>query len=186
MFRPVPRNFLQVICAISLLLFASCTQERVVLLEPKEGDLVVLNGCVVSACNYLALVKAKHTLESNFWTRILLIRYDNHPAGHAYCVWETEGTIYGYDRNSGGFPIPVYTRDPRAIAIVLSQELSRIMQQPLTVKSADFIEPAEAKLRKFPSVSELSSPARVLGTSPFLGGDLSLQKSGAGDASTPE
>jgi hypothetical protein len=175
MFPPVPRNFLQALCAISLL-FASCTQERVVLVEPKEGDLVVLNGCVVSACNYLALLKAKHTLEANFWTRILLIRYDNHPAGHAYCVWETEGTVYGYDRNSGGFPIPVYTRDPRAIAIVLSQELSRIMKEPLTVKSADFIEPADAKLRKFPSVSELSSPPRVLGTSPFIAGELSLKK----------
>jgi hypothetical protein len=186
MFRLVPRNFLQVLCAISLLLFASCTQERVVLVEPKEGDLVVLNGCVVSACNYLALLKAKHTLEANFWTRILLIRYDNHPAGHAYCVWETEGTVYGYDRNSGGFPIPVYTRDPRAIAIVLSQELSRIMKEPLTVKSADFIEPADAKLRKFPNVSELSSPARVLGTSPFIAGELSLKKAVVAEPFTRE
>ena len=31
---------------------------------------------------------------------------------HAYCVWETDGTIYGYDRNAGGFPIPVYTHVP--------------------------------------------------------------------------
>ena len=135
------------LCAVMLL--SACTRERVVLLEPKEDDLVVLNGCVISACNYLALLKTKHTLEPNFWTKILLVRYDDHPAGHAYCVWETEGTIYGYDRNSGGFPIPVYTRDPRAIAIVLSQELSRILKQPLTVKSADFVEPEQAPLYKY-------------------------------------
>src|SRR3954453_24093952 len=148
MFPPVPRNFLQALCAISLL-FASCTQERVVLVEPKEGDLVVLNGCVVSACNYLALLKAKHTLESNFWTRILLIRYDNHAAGHAYCVWETEGTIYGYDRNSGGFPIPVYTADARAIAIVLAQELGKALNENLSVERAEFVESQKAAIAKF-------------------------------------
>jgi len=135
--------------ALALLALTSCGPEKVVLLDAKEDDLLLLNGCVVSACNYLALVKTKHELEPNFWTKILLIRYDNHPAGHAYCVWETEGTIYGYDRNSGGFPIPVYTRDPRAIAIVLSQELSRIMNKPLSVKSAEFVEPTEAKLYKY-------------------------------------
>src|SRR3954469_12973539 len=166
MFRLVPRNFLQVLCAISLLLFASCTRERVVLLEPKEGDLVVLNGCVVSACNYLALLKAKHTLEANFWTRILLIRYDNHPAGHAYCVWETEGTIYGYDRNSGGFPIPVYTRDPRAIAIILGQELSKIMKETLSIQSAEFVEPGQVELYKFATTHRTSQPA-LLSTAPF-------------------
>src|SRR3982751_6111228 len=161
--------------ALTLLALTACGPEKVVLLEPKEGDLLLLNGCVVSACNYLALVKTKHELEPNFWTKILLVRYDEHPAGHAYCVWETEGTIYGYDRNSGGFPIPVYTRDPRAIAIVLAQELSRIMNKPLSVKSAEFVEPTEAKLRKFSTASEESSQPRVLGTAPFLAGALSLK-----------
>ena len=58
----------------------------------------------------------------------------------AYCVWETDGAIYGYDRNAGSFPIPVYTRDARSIAIVLAQELSRIMNEPLAVENAEFVE----------------------------------------------
>ena len=78
----------------------ACRQN--VILNPSEDDLVVLNGCVVSACNYLAAVKTQHKLEENFWAKILLVRYVGHPAGHAYCVWETDGTIYGYDRNAGG------------------------------------------------------------------------------------
>ncbi len=147
------------LCALVLLGLTACGRDRVVLLEPKEDDLLMLNGCVVSACNYLALVKTKHELEPNFWTKILLVRYDEHPAGHAYCVWETEGTIYGYDRNSGGFPIPVYTRDPRAIAIVLAEELSRIMKKPLSVKSAEFVEPTEAKLYKFGAATAEESSA---------------------------
>lgn len=146
------------------------------LLEPKEGELISINGCVVSACNYLALVQAKHKLEANFWTKILLVRYDNHPAGHAYCVWETEGTIYGYDRNSGGFPIPVYTRDPRAIAIVLAQELSRILQEPLSVQSAEFVEPGKVPLYKFSMTADPAPiPALPLTTTaPIRGGQLSL------------
>src|SRR5437870_12792576 len=78
----------------------ACRQN--VMLNPTEDDLIVLNGCVVSACNYLAAVKTQHTLEQNFWAKILLVRYVNHPAGHAYCVWETDGTIYGYDRTPAG------------------------------------------------------------------------------------
>ena len=71
----------------------ACRQN--VMLNPSEDDLVVLNGCV---------------------------SYVDHPAGHAYCVWETEGTIYGYDRNAGGFPIPVYTHDAKSIAIILAEQ----------------------------------------------------------------
>src|SRR5438445_4722303 len=138
-----------------------------VTLNPGEDDLIVLNGCVVSACNYLAAVKTQHTLEENFWAKILLVRYVNHPAGHAYCVWETEGTIYGYDRNSGGFPIPVYTRDPRAIAIVLAQELSRIMQKPLSVKSAEFVEPTQAKLYKYSATAAVAPPLPTQTAGPF-------------------
>lgn len=134
--------------ALLLVFTAGCQQQRVVL-TPGEDDLVVLNGCVISACNYLAVVKTQHTLDRNFWAKILLVRFENHPAGHAYCVWETEGNIYGYDRNSGAFPIPVYTRDPRAIAIVLAQELSRILNEPMAVSRAEFVNSNEAELYTF-------------------------------------
>lgn len=134
-----------------MLLFATGCQQRVVL-TPGENDLVVLNGCVISAVNYLAVVKTQNTLDRNFWAKILLVRFENHPAGHAYCVWETEGNIYGYDRNSGAFPIPVYTRDPRSIAIVLAQELSKILNEPLAVSHADFVNSNEAELYSFSSL----------------------------------
>jgi len=161
--------------AFATLSLSGCGQERVILVNPKENDLVVLNGCVVSACNYLAITKAKHSLESDYWAKILLVRFENHPAGHAYCVWETDGTIYGYDRNSGGFPIPVYTRDPRAIAIVLAQELGRIMKEPLSVRSAEFVEPGTAALYKFAITPEASQPSVLLSTAPFTSRPLSLR-----------
>jgi hypothetical protein len=183
MIPPSLSSFLRPVLALVLLLsFAACGKEKVVLLEPKEDELIEVNGCVVSACSYLALVKAKHRLEENFWTKILLVRYDNHPAGHAYCVWETEGTIYGYDRNSGGFPIPVYTRDPRAIAIVLAQELSRFLKQPLSVSTAEFVEPGEATLYKY-SVSAAGAAPPLANTAPFHAGKLSLRV--ASDPSSP-
>ncbi len=127
----------------------SCRPQQAVILSPTENDLVVLNGCVISACNFLAVVKNQHELDKNFWAKILLVRYNNHPAGHAYCVWETEGTIYGYDRNAGSFAIPVYTRDARAIAIVLAQELGKVMDAPLSVDKAEFVESSQAQLYKF-------------------------------------
>jgi hypothetical protein len=123
--------------------------QQPVVLTPGENDLVVLNGCVVSACNYLAAVKTKHSLEENFWARILLVRYSDHPAGHAYCVWETDGTIYGYDRNAGSFPIPVYTRDAKAIAMVLSKELAKVLNEPLSVDRAEFVESNKSQVYKF-------------------------------------
>lgn len=148
------RKVSSISCAVALLCaFSGCQQQRVVL-TPGEDDLVVLNGCVVSACNYLAVVKAQHTLDRNFWAKILLVRFDNHPAGHAYCVWETDGTIYGYDRNSGGFPLPVYTRDPQAIAIILAQELSKFLHEPLAVSHAEFINSNEAELYSFSSIPQ--------------------------------
>lgn len=171
---PEPKTPLRFTLLLLLFTFAGCGKERVVLIEPKEDDLVVLNGCVISACNYLAITKAKHTLESDFWARILLIRFDNHPAGHAYCVWETEGTIYGYDRNSGGFPIPVYTRDARAIAIVLAQELARFLKEPLTVRSAEFVEPGTAELYKFTAAPGKPAAPPILSTAPFPSRQLSL------------
>jgi len=127
----------------------SCRPQQTVILSPSDNDLVVLNGCVISACNYLAVVKNQHELDKNFWAKILLVRYNNHPAGHAYCVWETDGTIYGYDRNAGSFTIPVYTRDARAIAIVLAQELGRVMDEPLSVERAEFVESNSSQLYKF-------------------------------------
>jgi len=154
------RNFfrpsLSLIAAALVLLVSTGCQQRVVL-APGEDDLIVLNGCVVSACNYLAVVKTQHALDKNFWAKILLVRFENHPAGHAYCVWETEGNVYGYDRNSGAFPIPVYTRDPRAIAIVLAQELSRILNEPLAVREAGFVNANEAKLYTFTSLEQTTS-----------------------------
>ena len=123
--------------------------QQPVILTPAENDLVVLNGCVVSACNYLAAVKTQHSLEQNFWAKILLVRYNDHPAGHAYCVWETDGTIYGYDRNAGSFPIPVYTRDARAISIVLAQELSKVLHESLSVNRAEFVESKSAEIHQY-------------------------------------
>jgi len=149
--------------ALCFLGFSSCQQH--VILSPGEDDLVTLNGCVISACNYLAVVQTQHRLESNFWAKVLLVRFDRQQAGHAYCVWETDGTIYGYDRNSGGFPIPVYTRDPRSIAIVLAMELSKIVQKPLSVTAAEFVEPASAQLYKFSdaATSRDVTPTAILG-----------------------
>ena len=149
-------KFLSFATALFLMIALTSCRQRVVL-TPGEDDLVVLNGCVVSACNYLAVVKTQHTLDRNFWAKILLVRFENHPAGHAYCVWETEGNVYGYDRNSGAFPIPVYTRDPRAIAIVLAQELSRILNEPLAVSQAEFVNSSEAELYTFTALEQTAT-----------------------------
>jgi hypothetical protein len=167
--RRIFRKLASLGCAALLLsLGTGCSQK--VVLTPGEDDLVVLNGCVVSACNYLAVVKTQHTLDKNFWAKILLVRFENHPAGHAYCVWETEGNIYGYDRNSGAFPIPVYTRDPRAIAIVLAQELSRILNEPMAVSRAEFVNSNEAELYTFGSLEQTapSSPMALFVQIPSL------------------
>jgi hypothetical protein len=155
--------------AVLLIGIGTGCHQRVVL-TPGENDLVVLNGCVVSACNYLAVVKTQHALDQNFWAKILLVRFENHPAGHAYCVWETEGNVYGYDRNSGAFPIPVYTRDPRAIAIVLAQELSRILNEPMAVSRAEFVNSSEAELFTFSSLAQgaPSSPMAMFVQTPSL------------------
>lgn len=172
----MPRFTCRVLLALTLLCFAACNRQRVILVEPKEDDLVVLNGCVISACNYLAITRARHTLQKDFWAKILLVRFDNHPAGHAYCVWETDGTIYGYDRNSGGFPIPVYTRDPRAIAIVLAGELSKIMKETLTVETAEFVEPNNVALYPFSISPGTGQPApALLSTAPFGSRAFSLR-----------
>jgi hypothetical protein len=133
---------------VAVLGLSACQQQKVIL-TPGENDLVVLNGCVISACNYLAVVETQHSLEPNFWAKILLVRYKDHPAGHAYCVWETDGTIYGYDRNAGSFPIPTYTREPRLIATVLADGLSKILKEPLTVAQAEFVEPHKTDLYRF-------------------------------------
>ena len=147
-----PRLLTKIVYHCALLLACltlSARPQQPVLLTPQENDLVVLNGCVISACNYLALVKTQHSLDTDFSAKILLVRYNGHPAGHAYCIWETDGTIYGYDRNAGSFPIPVYTRDARSIAIVLAQQLGKVLDQPLSVNQAEFVEPQHANVYKF-------------------------------------
>jgi hypothetical protein len=137
-------------CALlSACVTLSCRQQHTVLVSPTDDELVVLNGCVISACNYLAAVKTQHALDKSFWAKILLVRYDNHPAGHAYCVWETDGVVYGYDRNAGSFPIPVYTQDARSIAIVLAQELGKVLNENLSVARAEFVESQKVQLAKF-------------------------------------
>src|SRR5438874_751873 len=168
MIKPLLRKLALICCAALLLAASGCRQA--VILTPGDDDLVVLNGCVISACNYLAVVKAQNKLDQNFWAKVLLVRFENHPAGHAYCVWETEGNVYGYDRNSGAFPIPVYTRDPRAIAIVLAQELSRILNEPLAVSQAEFVNSSEAELYTYSALEQAatSSPMAAFVEVPSL------------------
>lgn len=119
---------------------------QIVYREPREDELVVVNGCVVSACQFLATVRAQHELETSFWSRVMLVRYSDSTAGHAYCVWETDGHIFGYDRNNGGYPIPTRNRDPKAIADALAVELGKVMKKEMLVERAEFIEPRDAKL----------------------------------------
>jgi hypothetical protein len=144
LFRHLASTLLGMIACVA---FSAC-QQRVTLV-PAEDDLVVLNGCVISAVNYLAVVKTQHSLDKNFWAKVLLVRYKNHPSGHAYCVWETDGTIYGYDRNAGSFPIPIYTREPKVIATALADGLSKALQEKMLVAQAEFVEPTKAELYKF-------------------------------------
>lgn len=142
------RHLRRLLALGTLLLLGACQPQKVVLVA-NENDLVVLNGCVISACNYLAVVETQHRLEPNFWAKILLVRYKDRPAGHAYCVWETAGTIYGYDRNGGSFPIPNGTREPAAIAAALATSLSKVLNEPLTVAQAEFVEPKKTDLYRF-------------------------------------
>ena len=128
---------------------ATSGPQRTVLMEPKQDDLVVINGCVISACNYLASIRAQHRLESQFWSRILLVRYKNHPSGHAYCVWETDGQIFGYDRSGGSFPIPGKEKDATPIASALATQLGRFLAKPMLVQTAEFIEPGTTQLHAF-------------------------------------
>jgi len=176
------RKIMSVACAALLVCGSPGCRQRVIL-SPTDDDLVVLNGCVISACNYLALIKAQHTLEKNFWAKILLVRFANHPAGHAYCVWETEGNIYGYDRNSGGFPLPVYTRDARTIAIILAQELSKYLDEPLSVSQAEFINSNEANLYSFNSLHLKEDPSAAKA---ILGNVIQLRKPGPFEAKGTE
>lgn len=125
------------------------SRTQVIYREPGDNELVVVNGCVVSACQFLASVRAQHELEPNFWSRVMLVRYRHNSAGHAYCVWETDGHIFGYDRNNGGYPIPTRDRDPKAIASALAGELGKVLNKLMIVERAEFIEPRDAKLYAF-------------------------------------
>ncbi len=127
----------------------AAARPQIVLQTAREGDLVVVNGCVVSACQFLASVRAHHALDAHFWSRVMLVRYKDLRAGHAYCVWETDGQIFGYDRNGGAFPIPGRERDPQAIASALAVELGKVLKKPMVVGRAEFIEPAEGQTFAF-------------------------------------
>jgi hypothetical protein len=148
MHAPLFRHFASALLGLMACSAFSACQQRVTLV-PADDDLVVLNGCVISAVNYLAVVKTQHNLDKNFWAKVLLVRYKNHASGHAYCVWETDGTIYGYDRNAGSFPIPIYTREPKVIATALADGLSKALQEQMLVAQAEFVEPTKAKLYRF-------------------------------------
>jgi hypothetical protein len=147
-FLPSFRRLPMILALCGAFALGACRPQKVILV-PSESDLVILNGCVISACNYLAVIETQHSLEPNFWAKILLVRYKSHPAGHAYCVWETDGTIYGYDRNAGSFPIPIYTREPKAIAAALAVGLSKVLNEQLTVAQAEFVEPRKSDLYNF-------------------------------------
>ena len=129
--------------------FGVNSRPQVIYRAPAEDELVVYNGCVVSACQYLACVRAKHILEKDFWSRVMLVRYKGNSAGHAYCVWETDGQLFGYDRNNGGWPIPSKDREPLGIAQSLAGELSKVLGKPMDVETAEFIEPTDARLYAF-------------------------------------
>ena len=119
---------------------------QIVYREPREDELVVINGCVVSACQFLASARAQNKLDPNFWSRVMLVRYKDSTAGHAYCVWETDGHIFGYDRNNGGYPIPTRNREAKPIADALAVELGKVLKKEMLVERAEFIEPRDAKL----------------------------------------
>jgi hypothetical protein len=125
------------------------TRPEVIYRQPAEDELVVVNGCVVSACQFLASVRAQHELDVSFWSRVMLVRYKNNAAGHAYCVWETDGHLFGYDRNNGGYPIPTRNRDPLAIAGAMAGELGKVLKKDMLVDRAEFIEPRQTKMYAF-------------------------------------
>jgi hypothetical protein len=142
---------LLVVALIGVLGFQAGASSRpqLVLHNPAEDDLVVVNGCVVSACQYLASVRSHHQLDRHFWSRVMLVRYEGVKAGHAYCVWETDGQIFGYDRNGGAFPIPGKVREPKAIATALAGELGKVLKRDMQVARAEFIEPGETATYEF-------------------------------------
>src|SRR5438132_13537799 len=44
----------------------SCRPQQAVIVSPRESVLVVLNGCVISACNYFVLVVTRQSLGNRF------------------------------------------------------------------------------------------------------------------------
>jgi hypothetical protein len=129
--------------------FGTKKRPDVVYRAPADDDLLMVNGCVISACQYLASVRAKHDLEKDFWSRVMLVRYENNAAGHAYCIWETDGLLFGYDRNNGGWPIATHRRDAKGIAEALAVGLGKAVQKPMIVSRAEFIEPAATRTHAF-------------------------------------
>lgn len=137
------------LCVVVGFQAGAASRPDLILHNPQDNDLVVINGCVVSACQYLASVRAHHELDRNFWSRVMLVRYKGLKSGHAYCVWETDGQIFGYDRNGGAFPIPIQDREPKGIASALAGELGKVLKREMEVERAEFIEPSETATRQF-------------------------------------
>ena len=121
------------------MLGSSLENRPVLLMSPKEEELVLLNGCVVSACRLLAAERAVHMLEEGFWSRLLLVRFKGLKAGHAYCVWRVDGRFFGYDRAGGSFEIAGVSEEPVQIAEALSLGLEKRIGQPLQVERAEFV-----------------------------------------------
>lgn len=129
-------------------LITACSP-RTVVLVPGPDDLVTINGCVVTAVSYMAAVRSQQELRSNFWSRVLLVRFENYSGGHAYCVWMTDGQTYAYDRTGGSFPLPVATQDARTIALILAQGMRpHLGEKAPVVSSASFINPKSAVIKE--------------------------------------
>lgn len=111
-----------------------------------EDELVVLNGCVVTASRYLASQRALHLLEKDFWARMLLVRFKGFKVGHAYCVWELDGHLFGYDRAGGTFEIHGREKTALALAQALGKSMEKVLERSLVVEQAEFVTPENVSL----------------------------------------
>jgi len=100
----------------------SCRPQQAVILSPGETDLVVLNRALSRPAITSRWLRPAR-LDTNFWAKILLVRYNDHPAAMPTAFGKRTAPFMAMIV-SRFVPIPVYTRDARAIAIVLAQELA--------------------------------------------------------------
>lgn len=125
-------------------------KQPVQLITSEKDDLILLNGCVITASRYLASVRALHVLEKDFWSRMLLVRFKGFKAGHAYCVWELDGHLFGYDKAGGAFEIPnADIKNPVAIAQSLGRSMEQVLETSVVVERAEFINPANATVSAY-------------------------------------